>query len=527
MRKAMTYILSAAMMLMISVPALAATAQNAADDEQTAAQVLYDLGLFKGTDKGFELDRALNRAEGAVMLTRFLGGEQEAMTGKYISPFTDLDNWVKPYLGWLYENGLAKGTAAAAYSPGQDMLYGHFILLMGRSLDIYDDNEIASNGFDTLDMDEYQKNKDRVITRGEAVYIAQRILDAEFEEGGKTLAAKLTENGVLTPELLDKVVTPVYGSEYSSVYEYENVEDGRLYNDMMTREVYGVIAAKSEIPIYATFEHKPVPEENAAVFVESDSVMYALDPITLKHTKLISIDDENQYWGVVSMFPDAACVLMNGKNGMGTLYVYKDSRLVPAIENCPLRERTANRRDMPCWDSETIGGNEIVCGMFGIISFNNSGELKLLKDIVAESVYCKNGDIYYVPQITDEQAMQIAVLSKSWFDRGGLEIWRFAENGEDEKIFTLDGLKYGMMIEKVLSLEGDKISFSSASTRQTGKVRFETMGYVYDVQSGVPSLSDIYVVFSYDGSEFSSDENMEKMRQEELDRLTEIVKNAS
>jgi len=75
----------------------------------TAADDLNSLGLFIGTDKGYELDREPTRAEAAVMLVRLLGKEAEAKEKNYEHPFTDVRDWADPYVGYLYENGLTKG----------------------------------------------------------------------------------------------------------------------------------------------------------------------------------------------------------------------------------------------------------------------------------------------------------------------------------------------------------------------------------------------------------------------------------
>ena len=50
-------------------------------DTEAQAQMLCDLGLFRGTENGFELEKPMTRAEAAAMLTRFLGAEQEALAG--------------------------------------------------------------------------------------------------------------------------------------------------------------------------------------------------------------------------------------------------------------------------------------------------------------------------------------------------------------------------------------------------------------------------------------------------------------
>lgn len=69
---------------------LAMTAGAASYDN--CADQLKDLGLFQGTEDGFELDRAPTRGEAATMLVRLLGKEAEAKELTYEAPFTDLDD---------------------------------------------------------------------------------------------------------------------------------------------------------------------------------------------------------------------------------------------------------------------------------------------------------------------------------------------------------------------------------------------------------------------------------------------------
>ncbi len=56
---------------------------NYPGDTEAQAQMLYDLGLFKGTDKGFALEKSMTRAEASVMLTRLLGAEKTALAGNW------------------------------------------------------------------------------------------------------------------------------------------------------------------------------------------------------------------------------------------------------------------------------------------------------------------------------------------------------------------------------------------------------------------------------------------------------------
>ena len=108
---------------------LMATA-GAANFDHCADQ-LKDLGLFQGTEQGYELDRAPTRAEAATMLVRLLGKEGEAKTLDYTAPFTDLADWEKPYVQYLYDNGLTTGATATMFEPEEGcsaQMYTTFLL---------------------------------------------------------------------------------------------------------------------------------------------------------------------------------------------------------------------------------------------------------------------------------------------------------------------------------------------------------------------------------------------------------------
>lgn len=100
----------AAAAAMLTASAFAANYTNCADS-------LHEMGLFQGTQNGYDLDRTPTRAEAAVMLVRLLGKETEAKTLTYTAPFTDLKGWEKPYVQYLYNNGLANGTSRTTFNP--------------------------------------------------------------------------------------------------------------------------------------------------------------------------------------------------------------------------------------------------------------------------------------------------------------------------------------------------------------------------------------------------------------------------
>lgn len=107
------------------------TASAFAADYTNCADALHDMGLFQGTEQGYDLDREPTRAEAAAMLVRLLGKEAEAKELTYTAPFTDLKDWQKPYVQYLYENGLVNGTSAASFSPQRActaQMYAAFLL---------------------------------------------------------------------------------------------------------------------------------------------------------------------------------------------------------------------------------------------------------------------------------------------------------------------------------------------------------------------------------------------------------------
>ena len=109
----------AAAAAMLTASAFAANYTNCADS-------LHEMGLFQGTQNGYDLDRTPTRAEAAVMLVRLLGKEAEAKALTYTAPFTDLKGWEKPYVQYLYSNGLANGNSFVSLPLYFGLLFNFF-----------------------------------------------------------------------------------------------------------------------------------------------------------------------------------------------------------------------------------------------------------------------------------------------------------------------------------------------------------------------------------------------------------------
>lgn len=173
--------------------------ENINSDAQAQAEFLQKLGLFAGTDKGFELGRAMTRAEAAAMLCRFLGGAAEAESGGFSHPFNDVPAWASNPVGWLYQNKLTYGVSAKQYGASQPVTAQQFAAFLSRAL-TGEDDMVGQ----LLTESEALNLKDRPFLRSYAVAMAVRALPMQCYRDGvsnmRPLAKKLAEQGVFTAE---------------------------------------------------------------------------------------------------------------------------------------------------------------------------------------------------------------------------------------------------------------------------------------------------------------------------------------
>lgn len=115
LKKLLAVIMVVAMIASIMVPALAEEGFN----YEKEAEQLRDLGLFKGTNNGLELEAELTREQALTLMIRIMGLEDEvaAMTeeevatymARVVDPETVTETWARPYVAYAVKNGLTKG----------------------------------------------------------------------------------------------------------------------------------------------------------------------------------------------------------------------------------------------------------------------------------------------------------------------------------------------------------------------------------------------------------------------------------
>lgn len=191
-------------MLLIALCILTTSAFAETNNQQHSAYALNELGLFNGTDKGFELDNQLKRSDGIALLVRLLGKEDEAKSGKYTHPFTDVSDWLSPYVAYAYSKGLTSGISETAYGENGDMTRAQFYTLVLRALGYTDAGEMPDFAWN----DPYALAKTAGLTkanikydtfsRGAAVELFWNALNATSKETGKALSATLISEGVFT-----------------------------------------------------------------------------------------------------------------------------------------------------------------------------------------------------------------------------------------------------------------------------------------------------------------------------------------
>lgn len=179
------------------------TAFAASDEATEAANQLYALGLFNGTgtdangNPNFDLDRAPTRHEAVTMLVRLLGKGEEALAGTWETPFTDVAEWAKPYVGYAYANGLTSGTSATTYSGNDAVTASQYLTFVLRALG-YDSNidfqwDKAWELSDEIGLTDGRYNAEtKEFLRGDVAIISAAALDQKLKGRNNTLRSVVT-----------------------------------------------------------------------------------------------------------------------------------------------------------------------------------------------------------------------------------------------------------------------------------------------------------------------------------------------
>lgn len=238
MKRFIAVILSLALLCSFVPAAFAAS-----DGERQYAQALYDLGLFQGTGNNadgtpnFDLDRTPTRAEAVTMLVRLLGKDAEAKAGSWTTPFTDVADWAKPYVGYAYANGLTTGTSATTFGGEDPINATQYLTFVLRALGYtsgtdfqWDSAWTKSDEIKLTDGYTYNANTTK-FTRGDVAMISAGALYTKGKGEDKTLGEKIGKFELLelTPENLKGVWKNYYIGESGYTHNEEVIFDSNTY----------------------------------------------------------------------------------------------------------------------------------------------------------------------------------------------------------------------------------------------------------------------------------------------------------
>lgn len=198
-------------LLLGTIPvAFAATSQ-----QQTAANSLYWLGLFKGTgitangNPIFSLDKSATRDEAVTMLVRLLGKEEAAKNENGDIPFDDVETWAKPYVGYAYQNKLTSGISTTKFGGTNKIKPEQYITFVLRALGYEEGVDFFySSAWDFSDKlgitaKQYNMNT-KLFTRGDIAYISYNAIKSHRKNSSALFIKEMTDQGIVQSYQVDE-----------------------------------------------------------------------------------------------------------------------------------------------------------------------------------------------------------------------------------------------------------------------------------------------------------------------------------
>lgn len=210
MNKRKTLALVLAALLAFGVFALPAAADESVKmtPQEYAATLLFQLALFQGMGTNedgspdFGLDTPPTREQAVTMLVRLLGKDGAAGTNQYASPFEDVADWAKPYVGYAYQNGLTTGTSETTFSGSSPVTAAQYLTFVLRALGYSSETDFQWDRAYVLSQElmitipgQYENANDP-FTRGDVAMISAMALGATMKDSDMSLLSYLNTSGV-------------------------------------------------------------------------------------------------------------------------------------------------------------------------------------------------------------------------------------------------------------------------------------------------------------------------------------------
>ncbi len=219
MKKIISLLVSA--ILLMQIPMAVFAYDN--NEAQLCADSLNTLGLFNGTDNGYELEKPLTRLEALILLIRLSGKEADALypEEELTHPFTDAPEWADAslYMAYGYQNKLTSGVSETLFSPNTEASLQMYVTFVLRALG-YSDTEDGTvwENWEKLGIQAgiINESTDRTsFLRGDAVIISRAALEAKLFGSDITLGQKLCDDMAIS-SFAYSIVSALEGKEITT-----------------------------------------------------------------------------------------------------------------------------------------------------------------------------------------------------------------------------------------------------------------------------------------------------------------------
>ncbi len=189
-------------------------------DYGSRALALQTMGLFLGTDNGFDLENSATRGQGLVMFLRVLGLEDEALDYTGTCPFTDVatSSWLYPYVSYAYDMGYTNGVTATTFAPDTAITAQAYTTFLLRALHFDEGSdftyETALTQASTLNVfsnSEISACSQGTFYRYHMVYLSYESLFAVEQTAKTMLMAQLVDQNAMTSSQLYQGICQVLG----------------------------------------------------------------------------------------------------------------------------------------------------------------------------------------------------------------------------------------------------------------------------------------------------------------------------
>lgn len=170
---------------------------------------LSKIDVFKGTDQGYELDRAPTRIEGLIMLIRLLGKESYALDmANDPCVFTDVPDWAKGYVNFAYVNGYTKGIGNDLFGTYDEMSHNAYMTFMLRALNYTEHihfawSEATNYAYEAgvIELQLHDELVSQPFVRGHIAHVSYETLLANLNNSVLTLGESLVNKHVINKDL--------------------------------------------------------------------------------------------------------------------------------------------------------------------------------------------------------------------------------------------------------------------------------------------------------------------------------------